>query len=371
MESVGIIERGKDRIQAQGMLFEYSLKLLLLVGFLELVLYRLVSRLGMHLSKLSEKYEFVRIAFQGISSAGFMLLNLTAILVFVVLFLLLFQKMSRIRLEHRYDRWLVPLLSFLVLLTITFLFFPPAMLGAIVYNLVASMVLVILTFEYMSTHRAWVQRAMMMCFIGGIFGWLYYQTISTGYGLVGAVDAPPFAHEANRIGEALMVVASILVFWAYGGVSLRTKNKVQRRRVVWLGLVGGMVFLGLLFMDFFLSLYSPAVARGARRAGESIGWIFQMGMGYTFYLPFALYVAGLIGWAYTVIKLVWLGRLAGFGLGLMFIAGYALQLSHLTLMVILGLMLLNAGRRETTERSNEKVRGGFAYEAPAAALGHH
>jgi hypothetical protein len=39
-----------------------------------------------------------------------------------------------------------------------------------------------------------------------------------------------------------------------------------------------------------------------------------------------------------------MGRLAGYGIGLMFTAGYALQLSHLTLMVVLGLILLGLDR---------------------------
>jgi energy-converting hydrogenase Eha subunit A len=39
-----------------------------------------------------------------------------------------------------------------------------------------------------------------------------------------------------------------------------------------------------------------------------------------------------------------MGRLAGYGIGLMFIAGYALLYSNLTLMVVLGLMLLTMDR---------------------------
>jgi hypothetical protein len=39
-----------------------------------------------------------------------------------------------------------------------------------------------------------------------------------------------------------------------------------------------------------------------------------------------------------------MGRLAGYGLGLMFIAGYALMYSNLTLMVVLGVLLLTMDR---------------------------
>lgn len=160
-----------------------------------------------------------------------------------------------------------------------------------------------------------------------------------------------------------MVFSSILVFWAYGSTSFLSKNKQQRKWGLTLILSVGIVFVLLLFLDFFLSLWDPAMAKDVRKAGEGIGWVFQMGMGYTFYLPFAFYVAGLTCWAYTVIKLVLIGRLAGYGLGLMFMAGYALQLSHLTLMVVLGLMLLNIDKRGSLGRLRKKIPEAMMYQS--------
>ena len=81
-----------DQIDHPGLLFEWGLKSLLFAAFFELVLYRLVSRLGMHLGKLAEKYEAVRLGFQTLSSMGFVLLNMTAILIFLILGILLLQK---------------------------------------------------------------------------------------------------------------------------------------------------------------------------------------------------------------------------------------------------------------------------------------
>jgi hypothetical protein len=148
----------------------------------------------------------------------------------------------------------------------------------------------------------------------------------------------------------------VFVFWAYGrGVSFRTRNRQQRRRAVWFWSVAALIFFGLLFMDYFLSLYNPILATSIRKAGEGISWIFQMGMGYTFYLPFAFYVAGLLCWSYTVIRLVTMGRVAGYGLALMFIAGYALLVSSLTLMVILGVMLLTLDRPRGAVTEPESV----------------
>jgi hypothetical protein len=354
MASGAMLERGAGRVDEHGMLFEYTLKLLVLAAFFELVLYRLVSRLGMHLSKLAAKYEAVRLLFKGLSSVGFTLLNVVSLLLFLAFSLILLSKLKELG-RNAYDTFLLTTVSLLLVLTVAFLIVPPAMLGSMAYNVVTCAVLAVLGIEYLKTHTRRTQRAMMVCFLLGILGWLYYQTVSTFYGFFQWLTAPPLVHEMNRFGEAMMVLASILVFWAYGGISFRTTNKRQRRRVVTFAATGASLFLGLLFLDFFLGLYDKALAESVRKAGEGIGWIFQMGMGYTFYLPFALYVTGLFCWSYTVMKQITMGRLAGYGLALMFMAGYALQLSHLTLMVVFGLLLLNMDRRWTTAKVGEPV----------------
>ncbi len=355
-------EKLQDKLDNPGLLFEWGLKSLLFAAFFELVLYRLVSRLGMHLGKLAEKYEAVRIGFRTLSALGFVLLNMTAILVFLILGILIVQKIRTKLWVGQWDKVVIPLSALLVVCTVGFLFSPPAMLGSVVYNIIAFGLLIFLLVEYLGTHRLVSQRLMVGSFFLGITGWLYYQTMSTTYGLLNILDAPPLVHEINRLGEALMVLSSILVFWAYGSTSFVTKNKSQRKWGLTLLMSGGSVFLILLFMDYFLSLWSPQTALEVRKAGEGIGWIFQMGMGYTFYLPFAFYVAGFTCWAYTVIKLVIIGRLAGYGLGLMFMAGYALQLSHLTLMVVLGLMLLNIDKRGTLGRLRKKNKDELLYQ---------
>jgi hypothetical protein len=339
-----VVEKSAGRVEEQGLLFDYTVKALFVAGFFELILYRLISRLGMHLSKVAEKHEWVRITLKGLSSIGLTLLNFVSLLVSLALVILLVSKV-RVRGSARFDTVLVPSVALLLGLTVAFLFFPPVMLGAIVYNVVFIVVMLTAVAEYLVAPHTAAQRVMVVCFTLGVTGWLYYQIVSTTYGLLGLAVAPPLVHEVNRAGEALMVLASILVFWAYGGTPLWTHNKRQRRRAAWFLVAGVGAFVALLFMDYVLGLYDQVLAESVRKAGEGIGWIFQMGMGYTFYLPFALYVTGLVCWAYTVIKLVTVGRLAGFGLGLMFMAGYALQLSYLTLMVVLGLLLLNLDKR--------------------------
>ncbi|MDR4472497.1 MAG: hypothetical protein MRJ92_07555 [Nitrospira sp.] len=261
------VERSTGRVEDQGLLFEYTIKLVLFVGFFELVLYRLVSRLGMHISKIAAQHEWVGSLFKLLTSVGFALLNVVAIFVFLALVVLL---VNRIRTKGimGFNLVTVPSVALLLILTGAFLMVQPAMLGSIAYNVVTIIALTSLMLEYLSQQPEWSKRIMGVVYYFGISGWLYYQIFSTTYGWMGVLAAPPLVYEANRLGEALMVLASILVFWAYGrGVSFRTRNKQQRRRALWFGAVSGVVFFGLLFMDYFLGLYNPALAHSIRQAG--------------------------------------------------------------------------------------------------------
>jgi hypothetical protein len=209
---------------------------------------------------------------------------------------------------------------------------------------------------------------MLISYLLGLSGWLYYQTASTLYGVLGWVGAPLLVHEINRAGEAFMVLASLLAFAAYGGSAFWSKNRTQRHRAAIFLAVVATLFVGLLFMDYWLTLYDPKVAEGVRKATQGIGWIFQMGMGYTFYLPFAFYLAGLLCWAYAVVKQISEGRAAGHGLALMFIAGYALQLSHLTLMVVMGMTLVTLeARRRLPVPAPSVIEEALATGAPSLA----
>lgn len=342
--ATAISERVSGKIGDHALLFQHTIKLVLFVAFSELVLYRLVSRLGMHLSKLATTNPWIIPTFTALTEIGQWLLNVVAILLFLALTVALMTRYVN-RGFDGLNKFIIPCVALLMLLTAGFLIVPPAMLGAAIYNFTAMVTIALLMTEYLLSHHEWSQRVMGLTYLFGICGWLYYQVVSTVYSFLGTVAAPPFVYEAHRGGEALMVLASILVYWAYGrGLSFRTRNQRQRRRALWFWASAASIFTAMLFIDYLLKGYDPVMAEHIKKGADGIGWIFQFGMGYTFYLPFALYMTGLLCWSYTVIKLLNMGRLAGYGLGLMFIAGYALLYSNLTLMVVLGVMLLTMDR---------------------------
>ena len=350
MKAAALSERVTGKVSDFGPLFEYAVKLVLLTAFLELVLYRLASRLGMHLSKMAADHPWITPTFTALTEVGTWLLNIVAVLLFLVLTLTMINRWGGPE-TGRLGKLGSVGTALLLLLTVVFLVVQPGMLGAIVYNGLTLLVLTAFVSEYVVTHREPAQRMMAATYYLGVSGWLYYQIVSTIYSLMGTIAAPPLVYESHRAGEALMVLASFFVFVAYGkskSLSLRTKNRRQRNRAVWFWSTTGIIFSALLVADYALDLYNPTLASTVRQASQGIGWIFQFGMGYTFYLPFAVYVGGLLCWSYTVVKLLMIGRLAGYGIGLMFIAGYALLFSNLTLMVVLGVMLLALDRVKPT-----------------------
>ena len=353
-------EQLTGKISDFGPLFEYAVKLVLLTSFLELVLYRLLSRLGMHLSKMAAEHPWITPTFTALTEVGTWLINIVAVLLFLVLALVMINRWKGHG-TSRLVRGGIAGTALLVLLTIVFLVVQPGMLGAVIYNGLTLAVLTAFVSEYWITQRESAQRVLAAAYYLGVSGWLYYQIVSSFYGWMGAIAAPPLVYESHRAGEAFMLLASYLVFVAYGkskSVSLRTKNRRQLSRAMWFWGVTAVVFSALIVADYLLDLYSPAVASAFRQASQGIGWIFQFGMGYTFYLPFAMYVGGLLCWSYTVGKLLMMGRVAGYGIGLMFMAGYALLFSNLTLMVVLGVMLLALDRAKAATTETVSTREG-------------
>ncbi|MEK7222279.1 MAG: hypothetical protein AAB130_04130, partial [Nitrospirota bacterium] len=63
-------QKGRVGLETGSLLLEYVLKALLIAGLCELVFYRLISRLGMHLSKVAQEYVAVEYFLRGASAIG-------------------------------------------------------------------------------------------------------------------------------------------------------------------------------------------------------------------------------------------------------------------------------------------------------------
>src|SRR6188508_1901454 len=152
MKAAALSERVTGKVSDFGLLFEYTVKLVLLTSFLELVLYRLVSRLGMHLSKLAADHPWITPTFTALTEIGQWLLNVVAILLFLGLTVGLVNRLAA-RGFTGLTRFIVPCIALLLLLTVGFLFVPPSILGSAIYNATALTAIVLLMTEYLTTHH--------------------------------------------------------------------------------------------------------------------------------------------------------------------------------------------------------------------------
>jgi hypothetical protein len=128
--------------------------------------------------------------FQLLTSVGFALLNVVAIFVFLALVVLLVNR-ARAKGITGLNAVTIPSVALLLILTVSFLIVPPAMLGSIAYNVVTLIALTALMLEYLSQQQEWSKRVMGAVYYFGISGWLYYQIFSTAYGWMGVIAAPP------------------------------------------------------------------------------------------------------------------------------------------------------------------------------------
>jgi hypothetical protein len=143
------IDRITGKLSDQSLLFRYTIKLVLLVSFSELILYRLVSRLGMHLSKLAQEHEWIIPTFTALTQIGQWLLNVVAILLFLALSVAAINRVAS-RGFAGSNMIVIPCVALLLLLTVGFLLVPPAFLGSAIYNIVALVALICLMVEYIS-----------------------------------------------------------------------------------------------------------------------------------------------------------------------------------------------------------------------------
>ena len=122
------IDRITGKISDQSLLFQYTIKLVLLVSFSELILYRLVSRLGMHLSKLAQTHEWIIPTFTALTEIGQWLLNVVAILLFLALGVGAINRVAG-RGFVGSNMIVIPCVALLLLLTVGFLVDPARLSG--------------------------------------------------------------------------------------------------------------------------------------------------------------------------------------------------------------------------------------------------
>lgn len=211
--------------------------------------------------------------------------------------------------------WLVLPMAGLALITTLAPFFPPAtwLPG---YYLLMVVVLLALGWQIMRGKLPGRVRLALLTLVLAMLAAALYQAAPTLYALLGWPGPPAWGLSVFRLGEGLVVLGAVALWWVYGwGADRRS----------W--------FMGSIPALCFAAAYLAAPAMTAT--------IVVWSHGLTLSLPWWLYVAALLLFSVTIVHNLRGGqRMVAWALLLLAAAGYAPQLSSQLWFGVIGLWLL-------------------------------
>ena len=307
----------------------YALGFLTVAGVTELLLLRTLSRVAVHIPKQG----LVLSPYQLLTGVGSFAFDLATILALVVLALALYALMRR---ERWQDSGHLLAVSGLALLLAWGVLFPllrsaggpaggPDDAAKLAFGLAFSLVVVGLVLPYTLSRRATPARRIAVGLVAAAYLCGQYYTVSyAAIGLLNAGGPPALASQVLTLGEVLVVVSAGAIFAAWGAGTPAGSRSGARLRLA-------------IPTAFSLLLLTSYLANGSTSAILSL-WT----EGLTLYLPFPLYLAAfwLFGW--TVVASF--QRRDGFAIGcallLLFVGGYALELTYQHLLGAIALVVL-------------------------------
>jgi len=338
---------------AEGLL-PYALGFLAAAGMAELLLLRTLSRVAVHIPKEGLVLSVYR-ALTGVGSFAF---NLATILAVVALALALLQLARQ---QHRADPWQIVGAGALALLLAWSVLLPLLRstgegsdeAAKLAFGLVFSVAVVALALPHFLSRRKPLARRAAVALVGAVALCAQYYTLSyAASGLLGTGGPPPLASEFLALGEVLVVASAGAIFAAWGATRrpgfLAWPHGGRRGwKAPATGLLNSPNRLGLAVPTALsLLLLASYLTNGSTSAILSL-WT----EGLTLYLPFPVYLAAF--WLYASTVVARFQRRDGFAVGcallLLFVGGYALELTYQHLLAALALLVLTQDRSTDTK----------------------
>ncbi len=298
------------------------LPLLALAVTAEVLLFRVVSRVGIHIPKDG----LVLTVYSRLTQLGSFSFNLATLLAGVCVVVAAMSLMTSGRSFSRHT--LLPgWLLVLVAEAAVFAALPPSESARLVFGLTAAttMALVALSAERHQEVIAVSAAAFLLA--------AYYTLANLAVTVLGATQAAPFSSDSVRLGEALVPVAALAVFIAWGP-SLRPH---VIRRHPW---------------RYLLPTLAVTIVAAAFFAPGSTSSILSLWTtGLSLYLPFPLYVLALWLYALTFAHCLVTGRTqVAAALVLLFAAGLSLETTYQWLLAVLALLTLGTPSEAAAKR---------------------
>ncbi len=315
----------------------YALGTLLAAGLGELFLYRMLSRVGVHIPKNGAVLD----AYDALVEVGSFAFNVSSVMVFVALGLLAFAA------AQRWSRRPAPLtatpalVAILGALSLLLAFVEEGESAKLAYGALSAGVMLLLALLAWTDRDADAGRRAVITLIVLAYGAAQYYTLANqAYRALGIAASPPGTARALEVAEAMVVANAFLVFWVWSGV---------RRGLLWRP-SPAQGLAALLAVAVFIAAY-----RGEDGSTASILSLWTLGL--TLYLPLPLYVVALALYGAAVVACLARARHEPAALwdtaalGLLPVAGLTLEMTYQHLVAVVALLLLLAA----------------PYEAPAPA----
>ena len=308
----------------------YVLWPLLAAGLSELVLFRTLSRVGVHMPKQGIVLDVYELLVQ-LGSYAF---NVSSIAVVVAVALVAYAALRGEFGRQPLLAAVAPALAALVGISVLFAFTEEGPAGKLVYGLMSAAIMIALAGEaYAGRRLAPLRSLVVMITVLAYLGAQYHVLAAQAYQVMGLTADPPAGMPALEAAEALVLLNAFLIFWGWSGVRLRPD---ARPTLLQLGVAG------LLIVLFVGSYYG--------RPDSSTAAILSLwSLGLTLYLPVPLYALAVGLYGATLAHCLAQARRGGrppwdaVALGLLPVAGLTLELTYQHLVALLVLSLLLVG----------------------------
>ncbi|MEE8369327.1 MAG: hypothetical protein V3S00_01005 [Dehalococcoidia bacterium] len=305
----------------------YVLWPLLVAGLGELILYRMFSRVGVHIPKEGVILD----AYDGLIRLGSFAFNVSSVMVFFALGLLAYAAIQRWSSRSALFAAAPVLIVAFGALSFLLAFVEEGNTLKFTYGALSLGIMMLLAAQAWTDDRNDTPRKVIVTLI--VLAYLasqYYVLANQAYSALGLTTAPAMTTRALELAELLVVVNAFVVFWAWSGVRRGLQWRPSRMQ---LG-------VALLLMVMFLSAH-----RGADSSTAAILSLWTLGL--TLYLPLPIYVLALGLYGATLVACLSEARrdpVRGswdvIALGLLPVAGLTLEMTYVHLIALVALLLL-------------------------------
>lgn len=333
----------------------YVLWPLLIAGLGELILFRTLSRVGVHIPKEG----VVLGAFNALTEGGSYAFNVASVATLVALLVL-----SAAVLKGQFGRRplataAAPALIGLAAASVLLSLIQEGPAARLVFGLVALAVMLALAGQALIDRRQKPMRSIVVFTIVLTYLSAQYHVLALdAYQALGVRSSPPAGIATLEVAEALVVLNAFLVFWVWSGIPLRAASGPS---------IYQLVTVGTLIALFLGSYYG--------RPDSSTASILSLwSLGLTLYLPVPIYALALGLYGAAIVRCAHRAHgdeaatLDVIALGLLPVAGLTLELTYQYLIALTALLLLTLANAEADSRTRNasqlaiELRGGLPEE---------